>query len=133
MGLAAQGPAKKQKAFNCGCRHMKSTTWYLRGVEGLEHGQGDRPEQKSVTTACHIRRSRGWSDMERTSAQIWATTSLALASGRGKGSRRDRARAIAGGVGSLISITVTNGLPLRNMAVTAACSSVLDGCARECT
>jgi len=55
---------------------------------------------------------RGDADIERTSAQHCDTTSLALASGRGKGSRRLRARDIAAGVGSLISMTVTKGWPL---------------------
>jgi hypothetical protein len=39
--------------------------------------------------------------------------SFALASGMEKGSKRDKARAMAGGVGSLMSIKVTNGLPLQ--------------------
>jgi hypothetical protein len=51
--------------------------------------------------------------IERTSAQICETMSLALTSGMGKGSKRDKARAMDGGVGSLISIKVTNGLPLQ--------------------
>jgi hypothetical protein len=52
-------------------------------------------------------------DIERTSAHTCDTMSLALASGMGKGSSRDSARAMARGVGSLISMTVTNGLPLQ--------------------
>lgn len=51
--------------------------------------------------------------IERTSAQICDTMSFALASGMEKGSKRDKARAMAGGVGSLMSIKVTNGLPLQ--------------------
>jgi hypothetical protein len=51
--------------------------------------------------------------IERTSAQMCDTTSLALASGTVKGSKRDSARAIAGGVGSHISMKVTKGLPLQ--------------------
>jgi hypothetical protein len=47
------------------------------------------------------------------------TTSLALASGMEKGNRRDNARAIAGGVGSLMSMKVTNGLPLQTQAMSA--------------
>jgi hypothetical protein len=52
-------------------------------------------------------------DIERTSAHTCDTMSLAFASGMGKGSSRDSARAMARGVGSLISMTVTNGLPLQ--------------------
>jgi hypothetical protein len=51
--------------------------------------------------------------IERTSAQICDTMSFALASGMEKGSKRVKARAMAGGVGSLMSIKVTNGLPLQ--------------------
>ena len=47
------------------------------------------------------------------------TTSLALASGMEKGNRRDNARAMAGGVGSLMSMKVTNGLPLQTYAMSA--------------
>jgi hypothetical protein len=52
-------------------------------------------------------------DIERTSAHTCDTMSLALASGMGKDSSRESARDMARGVGSLISMTVTNGLPLQ--------------------
>ena len=77
-------------------------------------------------------------DIERTSAHTCDTMSLALASGMGKGSSRDSARAMARGVGSLISMTVTNGLPLqwgggKGQVTTAAKISAAKGhvCAPE--
>lgn len=91
---------------------------YLRIVRRSQQGQRNGPANGHVTTAMRENK-RAAAYIERTSAQICETMSLALTSGMGKGSNRDKARAMDGGVGSLISIKVTNGLPLQRDTLSA--------------
>lgn len=98
---------------------------HLGCVGGAQKGQRDAPEGQRVRSMrLQFDRVMRWliaggsdrggeADIDRTSAHTFATTSLALASGMGKGSKRTSARAIAAGVGSLISMTVTKGWPLK--------------------